>query len=448
MEISGIKNLGSVFVFEKFEFFESEKKLELVYSFDSKEFFTETILFEFDFVKNYSKEALEKAFFGLFVMTGISYFKAKLPPKLIFKTQQITKEQKQFFEKIYTHGLGEFFFQNKINPKGKINFEALSEAKLESVSLPNLKDSIVPIGGGKDSLTTIALLQKSKQKIDTWTVNSDEKFETQIQKIHAISHGNHLKIQRKIDPKLLELNKKGGLNGHVPISSILAFLSVCTAILTGKKNILLSNENSANEATTEQFGMKINHQYSKTLEFETDFQDYVKKFISPEIDYFSFLRPLTELQIAEIFCEAMLDKYFEDFSSCNRNFKIKEKKQKFTWCGECPKCAFVFTIFSPFVSKSKLIKLFGANLFEKESLTETFCELLGLRKQKPFECVGEVLEVRKAMRLAQKDFPEVERFLSKLSLEQKQEANDFDYQKHHSHSIKNDFELLLKKKLV
>lgn len=439
-----MESTSRVFVFEKFEFFETQKKLELVYSFDSKLFFTETIFFDFDFIENYSKEALEKAFFGLFLMAGISYFKAKLPSKMVFKNQQINEEQKEFFEKIYMQGLGEFFFQNQINPKGKINFEALNKETIKSVKISNLKNSMVPIGGGKDSLTTISFLQKSNEKIDTWTVNSDEKFEKQIQKIHKISRGNHLKIRRKIDPKLFALNKRGGLNGHIPISSILAFLSVCTAILTGKKNIIFSNENSANEATTECFGMKINHQYSKTLEFEIDFQNYIKKFISPDIHYFSLLRPLTELKIAEIFCKEMFKTYLNDFSSCNRNFKITEKKDHFTWCANCPKCAFVFTIFAPFLSRKKLIKLFGENLFEKESLMETFYELLGLGKQKPFECVGEVLEVQKAMILAEKQFPEVTEFLSKLSLKKRQKANKFNYQKSYPHSIKSNFELFLK----
>ena len=43
-----------------------------------------------------------------------------------------------------------------------------------------------------------------------------------------------------------------------------------------KKYILLSNESSANESNVD--GTKINHQYSKTYEFECDFNEYTKKY--------------------------------------------------------------------------------------------------------------------------------------------------------------------------
>jgi UDP-N-acetyl-alpha-D-muramoyl-L-alanyl-L-glutamate epimerase len=66
----------------------------------------------------------------------------------------------------------------------------------------------------------------------------------------------------------------------------------------------------------------INHQYSKSEEFEYDFSDYVANYISPDIHYFSRLRQYSELEIARIFSEKG-KKYFTTFSSCNANFKIR-----------------------------------------------------------------------------------------------------------------------------
>ncbi|MCK5460532.1 endonuclease domain-containing protein [Candidatus Gracilibacteria bacterium] len=432
-------SIYKTFVFEDYTFLKQEKKLILKYSFDSNIFFEETIVFDFDFIEDFSMEALDRAFFGLFVMAGISYFKAALPSQIVFKKGGLCKNQKQFFEKIYLHGLGEFFYQNKINPKGKINFTD-SEKKKKGVKIPNLKGCLIPIGGGKDSLTTVNLLAKSREVFDSWTVNSDAKFELQIHKIQELSGGSHLKIRRTIAPKLLELNKHGALNGHVPISSILAFLSVCTVILTGKQNILFSNEHSANEATMKYLGMEINHQYSKTLEFERDFQNFVHQFISSDIYYFSFLRPFTELKIAELFVQYAWKDFSKQFSSCNRNFTLFEKKDYFTWCGKCPKCAFVFTILSPFVKKEELISLFGGNLFADKNLAETFYELLGLREKKPFECVGEIMEMRKAMVLVRKKFQEVEVFISGFSSADFAKIEAFDYSFKHPHAMPQRFE--------
>ena len=429
-----MKNRSNTFVFESFMFEASTKTLTLKYSFDSEIFFEEVFVFNFDFCPDYSAEALEKAFEGLWIMAGISYFKAALPPEINFINHKITTSQKTFFEKIYRHGLGEFFYENNLDPCQKIDFPSDHTLSKNSVHLPDLSGNIVPLGGGKDSLTTVHLLNQSHVDFSTWTVGNYD-FGNMIEKIGK----PHLSISRKISPQLLKWNQEGALNGHIPISSILAFLSVCTAILTGKKNICLSNESSANEATALYKGIEINHQYSKSLEFEKDFQNYVSTFISPDIEYFSFLRPLTELKIAEIFCQNMLEPYFSDFASCNANFKISNTDKKLNWCGKCPKCAFVFAIFAPFVDKKRLCDLFGDNLFENPALSETFFQLMGLREHKPFECVGSVQEVQKSLVLSAKNFPEVSKFVSQLHLTQIQALEMFNYSALHPHSMPDSF---------
>jgi len=158
------------------------------------------------------------------------------------------------------------------------------------------------------------------------------------------------------------------------------------AYLTGKKYIALSNENSANEATV--IGTKINHQYSKTYEFECDFNNYTKNYFGCDIKYFSFLRPLSELQIAMLFSQ--YKKYHNIFKSCN----VGSKQVPWVWCCDCAKCLFVYIILSPFLYKEELVNIFGEDLYEKESLKEIFKELIGDAKTKPFECVGTTKEVR------------------------------------------------------
>lgn len=451
------------FVFENYTFDQELKTLICRYSFDSEQFFEEKIIFDFDFVDDFDEEALERAFYSLWVMAGISYFKAALPSKIIIKKGDLDSGQRAFFQKIYKHGLGEFFFMNDIDPAGKVNFETKKQVDCRASLRFARNDGVqkedgcalVPLGGGKDSLTTIEILKSQGIDFETITVDSDERFEA----VSKIIGKNHLNISRKMSPELIRLNNEGALNGHVPISSIWAFMFVCTAILRGSHYIILSNENSANEATGQHAGMDINHQYSKTLEFEKDFQDYIGKNISPEVNYFSFLRPLTELNIAQIFCSRVSREYKGFFSSCNRNFKIKDKtispfpgeikrgcaqsdNAKFQWCNECSKCTFVFTIFSPFLSREELIEIFGENLYAKVSLVPIFDELLGLTDHKPFECVGEVIEVRKAMMMAVGKFPEITEFVAKFS-EDDQAVENFDYQKLHPHSMGADFESVL-----
>jgi hypothetical protein len=194
-------------------------------------------------------------------------------------------------------------------------------------------------------------------------------------------------FKREIHPLLLELNNKGFLNGHTPFSAVLAFHSLLAAYLTGRVNIALSNESSANEATIP--GTGINHQYSKTYAFEKDFREYVKRFISPDFNYFSFLRPLTELQIARVF--SRMPHYFKAFRSCNVGSKTG------SWCGVCAKCLFTFIILSPFIKINELIAIFGKDLFSDITLIPLLNQLTGQSPEKPFECVGTIDEVNFAL---------------------------------------------------
>ena len=94
-----------------------------------------------------------------------------------------------------------------------------------------------------------------------------------------------------------------------------------------------------------------------------------------------------------LFCN--YEKYHKSFKSCN----VGSKNTEWQWCCNCPKCLFVYIILSPYLYKEKLINIFGEDLFEKKELLETFKELLGYSKTKPFECVGTYSEVRYAVSL-------------------------------------------------
>lgn len=216
-------------------------------------------------------------------------------------------------------------------------------------------------------------------------------------------------IEREIDPLLLKVNAKGYLNGHTPFSAMLAFYTVLAAHLTQTRDIALSNESSANEATI--VGTEINHQYSKSLEFERDFQYYVAHFMNDCAHYYSHLRPYSELQIAQFF--AQYEQYHAVFRSCNAG--SKENK----WCCNCSKCLFAYIILSPFIEDEKMIQIFGEDLLNKESLVHYFDQLVGWEDTKPFECVGTVEEVNQAIQMimeSRKDKTLIQRYIHNNNL--------------------------------
>ena len=277
----------------------------------------------------------------------------------------------------------------------------------------------------KSPYRSASLLQKSGIKFDSFFVNPKQLQRDCAKKLP----GNSYAVQRHLDTKLFELNKNGALNGHVPISGIWAGIMLLSAALENKKYIVLSNENSANVGNLQQDGMEINHQYSKSLEFETDLQNLVKNTITSSITYFSILRPFSELKIIDLFAKNCWKDFSHTFASCNKNFKESADKQseipKRNWCGSCSKCAFVFLLLAAVVPKKELLDVFGQNLFEDVSLKKTFEELCGVSGYKPFECVGEIAECRESAYLAEKNFSELASLISLFEKPKKSALDSF-----------------------
>lgn len=325
--------------------------------------------------------------FNLGMIELISYWKACCSPRLIIRPFQLSSRQIEWWKKLYFNGLGEFFYLNSISSGlddfMKIEVDSRFDLPLQHYTFDDTL--IIPVGGGKDSAVTLELLKHGSPVIPL--VMNPRSASLNTIKAAGFEFKDFLEIERSLDTGLLRLNEKGFLNGHTPFSALLAFVTVLTAILTGHRHIALSNESSANEATID--GTNINHQYSKSVSFESDFRDYISEWISPEINYFSFLRPVSELQIARLF--SSFQQYHPVFRSCNAGSKTD------SWCGKCAKCLFTYIILSPFLPEEQLIQIFGKNLLRDSSLRVYFDQLCGLTEEKPFDCVGTITEVNLAL---------------------------------------------------
>lgn len=332
---------------------------------------------------------LENIAFNIGMIELISYWKPTCSPALIVKSGHLTDEQKNWWKTLYYNGLGEFFYLNSIAPDHTfIQIEAEGPVNHQSVNIPLTEKFLIPIGGGKDSAVTLELIKNAAKEITPFIINPRG---ATIQTIEAagIKMEEVLTMKRTIDSGLLNLNAQGFLNGHTPFSAMLAFYTLFASALTGIKNIALSNESSANEVTVP--GTNINHQFSKSWEFESAFRDYYSRYISPDFNYFSFLRPLSELQIARIFSK--LQKYHPVFKSCNAGSKND------SWCGKCPKCLFTHIMLGAFTGLDEADKILGKPLLADLELSPVFDELCGFSKVKPFECVGTTEEVSQALEM-------------------------------------------------
>ena len=330
------------------------------------------------------EEQLQALAFQIGMTELVSYWKIACPKRVVVKPFSLTDSQKAFWKKLYYNGLGEFLYLNciSVSEEGLMQIESIGNQSFAKVDLPLEERTLVPIGGGKDSVVTLECL-RGQMPVVPMIVNPRGATLNCV-KTAGYGENDFIVINRTLDPTMLKLNAEGYLNGHTPFSALLAFIGVLVAFGSRSKYIALSNENSANESTVP--GTNINHQYSKSIEFERDFRNYVAENLNDKVQYFSFLRPLSELQIAKLFaqCEA----YHSVFRSCNVGSKTD------SWCGHCPKCLFTWIILSPFLSREKLTAIFGKDLMADDSLRPIYEELNGTAEVKPFECVGTVEEVR------------------------------------------------------
>lgn len=379
----------AAFSIDEWEYDTRTARLRLQYQLLPQWSFTETITFN-------GAEGVapgpagEQAFDLISQLAGVSYFKAAMPAN-IRVSSAISEMRAQFLQRTYANGLGELAYRNGcVDRLTGIRFES-SKTQIQPhvLKTPGL---VVPIGGGKDSLVTADLLARSGHTFRTISIGNSRR----IAEVVDVLGTDHIRIDRRLDSRLFGLNRQGAVNGHVPISAILASIMAAAASLYGFDTIVMSNERSADEPNVIADGVSINHQYSKSLAFERDFSELVRKEVAEDLSYFSALRPYSELAIARRF--STLTQFHSVFSSCNSNFRLNDPAQE-RWCATCPKCRFVFLALAPFMEKNVLLEIFGTNLLDQETQRTGYEELLGLHGHKPFECVGEIAECKAAWNL-------------------------------------------------
>jgi UDP-N-acetyl-alpha-D-muramoyl-L-alanyl-L-glutamate epimerase len=344
-----------------------------------------------------TRAKFEAALDALGVALGVSYYKA-FAPNTIELGAAAGADQIPFFRKLYTKGLAEFAYRNRLGGLDHIEFTASGRAHPPSgmtAADNGSRDAgriAVLIGGGKDSLVSVEML-RSKADLVLFAVNPKKP----ILDCADASGLPSIFVSRKLDPLLFELNARGALNGHVPITAIVSLIAVAASYVHGYRTIVLSNERSANEGNVVSNGQDVNHQYSKSIAFEEDFATHLSAHVDPDLSYFSLLRPLSEIHIAQLF--SRISRYDHCFTSCNRSFQINPAAPPARWCCDCPKCRFSFLIFATAMAPERLRAIFGADLLAESRQLPGYEELTGLSGHKPWECVGELAESSLALLL-------------------------------------------------
>lgn len=367
-------------------------RAELQYALDDRLFFTET--FTIPVGDGAAPEELESLLALLHWVAGVSYYKVAAPPRLEFEAAPPPPAAAALLRALYGEGLGEFAYGAGLPAPPSPTFDERGAAPPATDWSARPAHVLVPVGGGKDSAVAIEIVRAA---VDPVLFSLGDA--TAIARTAAAAGLPWIAARRTLDPQIAELNERGALNGHVPVTAIVACAALLAAALNGLEAVALANERSASHGSLEWAGIDVNHQFSKGRRAEVLLRAAAREAGGPEP--FSVLRGAGELSIARAF--ARLERYHAAFTSCNATFRLDPGLRASTWCGDCAKCRFVFLALAPFSDPQALREIFGADLLDDPDQVAGFALLIAHGGLKPFECVGEERESVAALRLLAAD---------------------------------------------
>lgn len=324
----------------------------------------------------------------------VSYYKLAAPGRVIVAFET-TEFELDYLRRLIRGGLGEFAYENDLPGALTPEVDAVGVlAALPQVAAADDFDvaapALVPVGGGKDSVVTLEALKSDGRRPVAFSVNQYQPIDDCI----AVSGLDAVRVRRTLDPKMRALNAGGAYNGHIPVTAVNSTIGLITADLLGLGPVIMSNEQSADIENLRWHGFDVNHQWSKSIVYENLLRSVLGEYGLDPDRYFSLLRALPETAIADKF--AQNPQYFDVFVSCNRSFAL-DPARRTRWCGECPKCLFVFVILAPRLPKERMVEIFAGDVLDRPEHRELYRELAGMTKHKPFECVGDYSEVAESL---------------------------------------------------
>ncbi len=363
-------------------------KYHVEFKYGIKKTFTDTLVFPnvgIEVWDRIPKEVLEPTLQSLLIMLGINYWMIFPTNNMQIQEFKLTKAQADFWNTVYLHGLGEYFYFQKIDFRDLIKFPYEESYIRSPAKRIKTTDRVLLLNGaGKDSILSAEILKSENISFDFFSFGSKIPQE----RVAKLAGVNMISVHRRTDPFV------SIMHGAYPSVSTFTFTAVLVAQLLGYKSIIFSNERSADFGNLNYLGLDINHQWCKSTEAEKITNAYIQEFITPDISTYSLLRKYSELEIVKLFVQ--YPKYFKEVTSCNNFFHLTRLEKIFirrNWCNRCPKCVFLFACFSAFLPKKELISMFGANLYKQRKLLRLFKRILGFEGHKPFDCVGEPEEM-------------------------------------------------------
>ena len=347
------------------------------------------------------KAILDPTLQSLLLILGLNYWCTFRTHNIRIAEFTLTRAQADFWNTLYVNGLAEFFYFMKIDWLDLIAFPFDDSAIApEPARFPRPTRALLLNGAGKDSILSAELLKVADAPFDFFSFAPTPAHS----RIAKLVGATMITVTRKHDPFLDIATEIFMVSRAYPSVSTFTFIATLLAELLGYNSIVFSNEQSADIGNLVYRGLPVNHQWCKSSAAEKLINDYITRFITPDISTSSLLRQWSEIEIVRRFVQ--YPQYLPYVTSCNSYFWLPRGVQLLQrrgyWCTRCPKCVFLFACFAAFLPKKELVSMFGADLFTHKRLLPLFRQILGIEGFKPLDCVGEPEEIILAMQYARR----------------------------------------------
>jgi hypothetical protein len=268
---------------------------------------------------------------------------------------------------------------------------------------PGPVDVLFFCGGGKDSLVGMKLLERARIPYSSLTyshsIYGSASFQHELigQLLNCctpVSRHRQWVYDDFLDSPVLEIHRESGIRtltaAETP-SSVFAALPI--VLRHGYRYLAIGHERSADTGNMiwDLTGEEINHQWGKSVEAEVLLSRYICRELIGNVSYFSLLKPIYDVLIFNLL-ERDLDALGYTHS-CN----IRKP-----WCCRCPKCAYVWLNYMAYLPVERVDPIFRCNLLNLPENDLSYRQMLGLENHTPFECIGQIGEVRLAFELCRR----------------------------------------------
>jgi len=277
--------------------------------------------------------------------------------------------------------------------------EILNPIQLEE----NNNQVLLFCGGGKDSLVSLKLLEKLNIDYSSCAYSSSiygrsqpqhQLIEKLLKKASPIKQHKIWMYEDFLESPILELATEYGVISLTAAETPSSMFAALPIILQHHyRYISLGHERSADfpNLIWEETGEEINHQWGKSTEAEMLLNTYLKEQFISNVHYFSILKPIYDVVIFNLLRENLESILFTH--SCNINKP---------WCKKCAKCAYIWLNYMAYLPIELVNQIFEINLFDVPENQLWFRQMLGLEKHTPFECIGQIEEVKLAFELCRR----------------------------------------------